>query len=142
YGDRTVWSRSVALALITLVRKRGQPFYLRFFDATPYPPISNPVEAVKAVLTVGSDGGTSIDDAIRAALEDLAKHSINANTIVIITDGEDSVTVKPEELRRVNARLISVMIQGDNETLRALSSAFLRAELTKEGALRIIELVK
>jgi len=145
-GEKTPWSRSVALALLALARRKRVKFFLRFFDTQVYDLVSDdePKALLEMLLKVTSNGGTSIDTALRAALEDLAKRSLShfTNTIVVITDGEDRVTVKPEELQRVQARLVSVMIQGDNEALRRLSDQFLKAQPSERGALRLVEVVR
>jgi uncharacterized protein with von Willebrand factor type A (vWA) domain len=143
-GEKTVWARSVALALLALARRKHARFFLRFFDTQVYDLITDeePRRLVGMLLRVGSNGGTSIDNAIRAALEDLSGLADFTNTVIIITDGEDKITVKPEELRRIGARLVSVMIQGDNEALRRLSDQFLKAQPSESGALRLIEVVR
>jgi len=145
-GEKTPWSRSVALALLALARRKRVKFFLRFFDTQVYDLVSDdePKALLEMLLKVTSNGGTSIDTALRAALEDLAKRNLShlTNTIVVITDGEDKVTVKPEELQRVQARLVSVMIQGDNEALRRLSDQFLKAQPSERGALRLVEVVR
>ena len=145
-GSKTVWARSVALALLALARRKGVRFFLRFFDLRPHELVddSDPARLTRLLLTVASGGDTSIDDAVRTALRDLRERGLErlTNTIVIITDGEDRVTVRKDELRRHGASLVSVMIQGENSTLREISDEYLRAELTTDGALRIVDAVR
>jgi len=62
--------------------------------------------------------------------------------VVIITDGEDtlSVTTLRRKLRQANARLFSVMIQGDNKDLKMLSEKYLTVStLDKNTILKIVE---
>ena len=140
---KTVWARSVALALWQLARRKGRRYYLRLFDAVPHSCADDPVEALDMILTVAPGGGTDIDRALSAALEDLEALRGEASTIVIITDGEDEVSTPAEELRERGATLVAVMIRGDNPELRELAEAsggqYLTAVLTRDGALRVIE---
>ncbi|MDH5806835.1 MAG: hypothetical protein QXW62_06445 [Candidatus Methanomethylicaceae archaeon] len=147
-GEKTIWARSVALSLFKLAKRKKRKFFLRFFDAEIYPekPISNPFDALELILKVGSDGGTNINKTIRTAIKDLHELKDKTNTIIIITDGKDDVTVKPEELKANNTSLVAVMIKGENESLRKLAEAskgqYLKAELTEEGALKLIDLLR
>lgn len=142
-GEKTIWARSVALALFKLARLKKRRYFLRFFDYEVYPPgkpIEDPIEIVESILTIKSDGGTHIDKAIKTALKDLTERRLCefTNTIILITDGEDEVITTKEELRKANAKLVSIMIQGYNETLRKISDSYLRAELTRNGALKVV----
>lgn len=146
-GIKTVWARSVALAIYKLAKMRRRKFFLRFFDTRVYPnkPLEKPEEVVEHILKVISDGGTNITHAIRTAIEDIAKQGLSkfTNTIILITDGEDEVDEElAEELRRNNIELISVMIHGENETLKKISKHYFKAELTPQGALKIIEVAR
>ncbi len=144
-GDKTVWARSVALALYRLAKMRKRKYFLRFFDTVVYPndkPIEKPDEIIDHILTIGSDGGTDIDNAIATALRDLKEHGLSefTNTIILITDGEDDVKDWTDELKKHNTKLISIMIQGDNNSLRKASTIYLRAKLDKDGALRLLKI--
>lgn len=141
-GKKTVWSRSIAYALTKLALKRRQPVALIFFDFVPHGPYTDPQQILEMLLTVESNGGTSIDRALAAALELLEQHKDKANTVVLITDGEDDVRTPAEELRRRNARLVAVMIDGHNETLQELARSgghYMKAELDERGALRVVD---
>lgn len=122
-SDKLVWSRSVALALFKLARQRGREFLLRFFDAQVHPLLRDPVGVVEHLLTVSPSGGTRIDLALRMALEELKRFKGLTSTIVIITDGEDSVRTQPEELARAGVQLVAVMTQGHNDSLAQLCIA-------------------
>jgi uncharacterized protein with von Willebrand factor type A (vWA) domain len=150
-GGKFAWANAVALALLKLAKARGRRFYFRFFDHTVYPLLDDrdPYRLAEEMLTTAPDGGTSIDSAMRTALQDLAENRElreKVNTIIVITDGEDTVTVEPGEFRRVNANLVAVMIQGYNEKLEELARAtggrFMRAELTGDGALKVVDAVR
>jgi uncharacterized protein with von Willebrand factor type A (vWA) domain len=146
-GEKTVWARAVALALLKLAREKKRRFFMRFFDYDVYDLLSddNFQQLLTAILTVKSDGGTSINSALRTALQDLVEKKLSeqTNTIIIITDGEDEVTVKPEEFKKTNTTLVAVMIQGFNGVLRRIAEAtggkYMKATLTSEGALKLLE---
>jgi uncharacterized protein with von Willebrand factor type A (vWA) domain len=145
-GEKTVWARSVALALLALARRKRAKFFLRFFDTRAYDLVTDekPERLLELLLKVESNGGTSIDTALQTAIEDLAERGLSklTNTIIIITDGEDEVRTARRELERVGARLVSVMIRGSNKTLERISDQYLKAELSAEGALKLIEVVR
>jgi len=146
-GEKTVWARSVAMALYRMSMTKRRRYFLRFFDTRVYPPdapLNDPEDIVDAILKVKSNGGTDITNAISVALKDLVERGFSdyTNTIVIITDGEDVVRDLSKELKRANASLVSVMIQGDNETLKALSDQYMRAELSESGGARLLKIVE
>lgn len=148
FGVKTEWARAVALAILDKAKYEGAGYYLRFFDTEVYPdrPARNPSEVAELIATIGSDGGTSIDTALSTALEDLKSGRYDTESIILITDGEDWVNTPPEAFKAIGARLIAVMIQGENESLREIARAtggeYLKAELTREGALKLISLLE
>ena len=147
HGEKTIWARSVAMALYRMSKTKKRRYFLRFFDTRVYPPdspIKDPEEIVDAILKVKSNGGTDITNAISTALRDLIERSLSdyTNTIIIITDGEDVVQDLSKELKRANASLISVMIQGDNETLKTLSDQYMKAELSEVGGVKLLKIVE
>jgi uncharacterized protein with von Willebrand factor type A (vWA) domain len=149
-GEKTVWARAVALALLKLAREKKRRYFLRFFDYRVYELLddSDPKKLLKYILEVHADGGTSIDTALRTALEDLEKHKLSelTNTIIIITDGEDKVLTTPEEFKPRNAVLVAVMIQGHNSDLKKIAEEtggqYLKVEPNINGALRLVKAVK
>jgi len=147
-GEKTIWARAVALALLKLAQKKRRRFYVRFFDTNVYSLLSseNIESLLRYILELRSDGGTSIDNALETALDDIAELKDMTNTIIIITDGEDNVTIDVDKFKKVNATLVAVMIAGVNETLRKLAEAtggrYLKAMLTKEGALTLIDMLR
>jgi len=144
------WANATALALLKLARAKGRRFYVRLFDYRVYQLLddSDPLRLSQELLTTAPDGGTSIDSALRTALRDLAEGGLSekTNTIIVITDGEDEVTVKPEEFKKVNATLVAVMIQGFNarleELARATGGRYMKVEPTREGTLRVVDAVR
>ncbi len=147
HGEKTVWARSVAMALYRMAMTKKRRYFLRFFDTRVYPsdrPLDDPEEVVDAILKVKSNGGTDITNAISTALDDLIERGLSdyTNTVVIITDGEDVVQDLSRKLKRANASLISVMIQGDNETLKALSDQYMKAELSEIGGAKLLKIVE
>ncbi len=128
--NKTMWSRAVALVLAKQAKKNRVKGKLMFFDDTPFSIIDLQKEFNKAldhILRLRCSGGTSIDRALKKAdIEGIG-------TIILITDGEDEVTYKPDR------RLISVMVDGHNEDLREISERYLKVELDREGVIRIFE---
>jgi uncharacterized protein with von Willebrand factor type A (vWA) domain len=147
-GEKTIWARAVALALLKLAKEKKKRFFMRFFDFRVYDLAddSDIEKLMTMILTVRSDGGTNIDEALRTALRDLEKLKEFTNTIIIITDGEDKVETKPEDLKKYNAILVAVMIDGRNDMLKTLAEAsggqYLSAVPTEDGALKIVDLLK
>lgn len=117
-GEKLDWARAVAVSL--LVESKTDDVMVGFFDSEPYEieSVTRDIKtALEKILSVRGGGGTSID----LALEKADKTVENA-TIVLITDGEDTVTYKPMN------ELISIMIQGDNEYLRQISKKYIRVD--------------
>jgi len=145
-GEKTIWSRSVALALFKLAQQKKRRYFLRFFDTKVYPkePISEKTEILEHIIKIRSDGGTNISRALFEAIKDITsikELKETTNTIVIITDGEDEIMEKELKtaLKENKIRLISVMIKGDNEDLKKISDEYFRTELTSEDALTLIK---
>jgi len=147
-GEKTIWARAVALSLLKLAREKRRKFFMRFFDFQVYDLAddSNVEKLLTMLLTVRSNGGTNIDRALNTALKDLEKLKEQTNTIILITDGEDKVETKPEDLKKYNASLVAVMIEGRNDILKKLAEAsggqYLSAVPTEDGALKIVDLLK
>ena len=140
-GDKTIWSRSVALALYKLARAKRRDYYLQFFDTSVFPhdePYTTPEDVLRSTLKVKPSGGTSIDTALKTAISLLnKKYAQKTNSIIIITDGEDDVYTTKQQLGKI--QLISVMIQGNNPTLQQLSSQFMKVAPDEKGALKLLE---
>jgi len=124
------WSRAVALALLMWAQEMGAEISMIFFDSSPYEELSDISEMWRWVLTTKCDGGTKIDSAL-AKVRD-------REVVVLITDGEDKVSFeKPEHMK-----LVSVMICGNNSTLRNISDVYVSVEPNKDGFIRIVKGLK
>ncbi len=141
YGEKTVWARSVALAILILARREHRPYYLRFFDDKTYARQSEPDKVMNALITQGEGGGTNINKALATSLRDLRNDDIwrSTNSIVLITDGYDYVDNWKKAFKSSKAKLISIMIDGYNDSLKATSKQFFNATPSVEGALHLID---
>jgi len=151
-GEKIEWAKATAIALLIKSRREVREFYLRFFDGAPHELIrvsrkasfSEFLSLVRNLARVKSGGGTDITKAITTACDDIIGSGVvkRDSDVVVITDGEDtlSVTTLRRKLRQANARLFSVMIQGDNKDLKVLSEKYLTVStLDKNTILKIVE---
>lgn len=148
---KTVWSRSVALALYRYAKSIGVRFYFRFFDVSTYDLISDkdPHRLLDDLIRVESGGGTCIDCAIREAVRDVTLKRIEDSTdvlVAVITDGKDEVKTAIETLKRANVRLVAVMVDGYNEDLRKLAvgsgGKFLKVIPNQSGGLAVVRAIR
>jgi len=150
-GEKIMWAKATAIALLMRARKENRDFYLRFFDGLPHPLIKVPrrmktsdmISLIKYLARVKGGGGTDITRAIATACDDITSGTIKGKSdVIIITDGEDRIseTIVERKLKTANARLISVMILGENRDLRRLSHRYLRVlRLSGEEILKVVE---
>ncbi len=150
-GDKIRWAKATALALFMKSRLERRPFYVRFFDSEPFNlikvrPNAKPSEVLKLVeylAMVRSGGGTDISKAIITACNDIAKYRRReVSDIVLITDGEDRIarSLVRKCLNQISARLVSVMIMGDNPDLRKVSDRYLKVvKLDEKEMLAVVE---
>ncbi|MEM0139739.1 MAG: VWA domain-containing protein [Ferroplasma sp.] len=143
-GDKTLWSRSVALALFRIAELKKRKYFFRFFDNKPHELLETPYDIMNGLLTVEANKGTCIECALKTALNDLQEGNMmkQTNTIIIITDGEDRVNMKDYFKKDGNVKLITVMINGHNEGLKRASMEYINASLNEEGALQLLGLAK
>ncbi|ABM81096.1 vWA domain-containing protein [Hyperthermus butylicus] len=152
-GMKIIWAKAVALALAQRAIREKREFYIRFFDSIPYPPLYIPkrvhgrdvVKLLEYVARIRANGGTDITRAILTAVDDIATklQRSKVSDIILITDGEDKIAIDTirRSLNKVNARLHTVMISGNNPDLRAISDSYMVAtKLDREEALRVIML--
>ena len=149
-GLKIIWAKAVALALAQRAVREHREFYVRFFDSIPYPPLRigkrvrgrDIVKLLEYVARVRANGGTDITRAILTAAEDIiVSGSRKMSDIVLITDGEDRVTIEAvrRSLNRARARLHTVMIHGNNPDLRLVSETYMTVtKLSKEEALQVV----
>lgn len=151
-GEKIDWAKATAIALLVKSRREAREFYLRFFDGMPHELIkvsrrassTEFLDLLRDLARVRSGGGTDITKAIATACDDIIRSGLvkRDSDIIVITDGEDtlSVTTLKRKLREANARLFSVMIQGDNKDLKTLSDKYLVVNaLDKNSILKIVE---
>jgi uncharacterized protein with von Willebrand factor type A (vWA) domain len=115
-------------------KKNNLKCRLVFFDDTvcqkkPLDLLTEFDEALKYILSLKCEGGTSINKALRFADEQKAKK------VIIVTDGEDTVSYQPK------TPLVAVMVEGDNATLQKVSKKYLKVKPDKTGALRLFEAI-
>ena len=150
-GTKITWAKAVAIGLYLRAVKEARRFYLRFFDSEVHQLVKagggKAGEAIKVLdylSKVRSSGGTDITKAIFTALSDLRRIAYKGlSEVVLITDGVDRVDELRirRELKAANARLLTVMVLGDNASLRKVSSSYFTVvKLSKEEALKVVEL--
>lgn len=122
-GEKTLWARAVALAVV----QRFKHVSLMFFDYEPSEVIVDKPEIVKTLVTLESQGGTSISNAL------LKASHINSDITLLITDGEDQIS-KTFKFRK----LISVMVKGHNESLRKISDKYYTVTPSTDSAKLIV----
>ncbi len=149
-GLKIVWAKAVALALAQRAVREHREFYVRFFDSIPYPPLKigkrvrgrDVIKLLEYVARVRANGGTDITRAILTAAEDIIlSGNRHVSDIVLITDGEDRITVEAvrRSLARARARLHTVMIHGNNPDLRVVSETYMTVtKLSREEALQVV----
>lgn len=152
-GSKIDWARAVAIALFQAALRERRPFYVRFFDAMPHSLLSirgrpkprSVVELLEYLGTVKAGGGTDITRALAAAASDIEGRRVKkASEVVLITDGEDklSESIVSEILSRARMNLHTVMIGGDNKSLKTVSASYMRvAKLSGGELLRVVDMV-
>ncbi|HID80148.1 MAG TPA: VWA domain-containing protein [Ignisphaera sp.] len=150
-GEKIRWAKATALALFIRSRIERRPFYIRFFDSEPFNVIkvranakpSEVLELLEYIARVKSGGGTDISKAIITACNDIVKHGVKkVSDIILITDGEDRIakSLVKRSLTQASARLISVMIMGENEDLKKISDKYFRVvKLSDKEMLSVVE---
>jgi uncharacterized protein with von Willebrand factor type A (vWA) domain len=150
-GNKILWAKATALALLMRCRSEKRPFYIRFFDSEPYKVMKIKVRAkpsdilkvIEYIASIRNGGGTDISKSIITACNDIAKSmSKDVSDIVLITDGEDRIakSLVKKSLAYAKARLISVMIMGDNADLKEISYKYFKVvNLSAKEMLSVIE---
>jgi len=129
-NQKTEWSRAVTLALLMWAKEKGADISMFFFDDSPHKELIEFDEIWHWIMKVRCEGGTNIDKALTRVE--------NRDVVVIITDGQDKVTFEKPD----NMTLISVMINGNNITLKRISDAYLSVDPTIEGFIQITKKIK
>jgi uncharacterized protein with von Willebrand factor type A (vWA) domain len=150
-GEKIKWAKATALALLIKARKEKRVFIMRFFDTTPYSMIkisrrakmSEVVRLMDYISRIRSGGGTDITRSLVTAAQDIKNMGPKApNEIILITDGEDKIAenIVVKQLRSAEAKLISVMILGENPDLRRISDKYFKvAKLSGSEMLKVVE---
>lgn len=144
-GTKELWSKALALSLLIKAQKFGYQYCYRFFEFETSEKVCIPPSDVeKEFITIASKGvggGTDITKAILKALDDLKGVKGVMKTIYLITDGEDQIDVKQiaDKLAETKSFLISIMVEGDNPSLREVSIKYFSVELTPQGILDIVK---
>lgn len=150
-GEKIRWAKATALALLIKARREGRDFFLRFFDGMPHALTCVPrrmrsdevIDLLKYLSRVKSGGGTDITKAIVTACDDLKGPKVRGVAdVILITDGEDNISdlLVTRKLRSANARLVTVMVMGENRSLKNVSDSYLRVTKLNEGdILRVVE---
>ena len=150
-GIKMTWAKAVVLSLYMRAVKEHREFYFRFFDSVPYPlakidkkPKAKQVlKLLEYIARVKGSGGTDISRAIILATNDIRSGIVRETSdIVLITDGVDRIAEQlvAYNLKKSKARLITVMILGDNKSLRKISlKYFTVTKLSKEDMLQVVE---
>jgi len=150
-GLKMVWAKAVALSLYMRAVKEHRVYYFRFFDSIPYPlarvdkhpKASQIMKLIDYIARVKGSGGTDITRAVITACSDIRSGSVgDANDIILITDGVDRVAEQllQHNLRKANAKLYTVMVLGNNRSLKNISSRYFAVtKLTQRDILQIVE---
>ncbi|MGC9148138.1 MAG: vWA domain-containing protein [Sulfolobales archaeon] len=150
-GEKIKWAKATALALLIRARREKRIYAMRFFDTTPYTMIrvsrraklSEIVRLMDYIARIRSGGGTDITRSLLTAIQDIKNMGPRApNEIILVTDGEDKIaeSIISRQLKAVNAKLISVMIMGENPDLRKISFKYFKvSKLSDSEILKIID---
>ncbi len=128
-GQRVAKACGVLMNRLKAVMKGDAVLYYRFFDTRLYEEhfVSNATEAKAAMEHVSnanfSGGGTAIDNCSKAALTRIEEIMRGGGThrpeLVVVTDGDDSVRQKPEDLN--GTRLHAFVVEKTNGALTDLA---------------------
>ncbi len=115
--DRITYACASAISLISNALKGSNRGIIMTFDGNPHEPkeFPNVTKAVEFLMdTPFSGGGTSINNALKKA------DTLNADEIILITDGEDNVTYTPQS----PLYTIFCSQQCNNQRLKEISTKF------------------
>jgi len=151
-GEKIKWAKILILALLNKSLKEKREFYIRFFDSQPHglrylskkPKMKDVTSLFEYIARMKNAGGTDISRALVTALRDLIEKRIQHASIVLVTDGIDRITERTlrEALKKTSSRLITVMIKGDNESLKRISTIYLKAvELSQSEVIRVVKAI-
>lgn len=151
-GVKMTWSKAVSISLYMKAVRERRPFYFRFFDSVPYelkyvgrnPRVNVVLNFIDYIAKMKGSGGTDISRALVTACSDIRMGKLReVNDIVLITDGVDRINENAvrTHLKKANARLITVMVLGDNRSLKNVSYRYFAVTLlTQRNILKVIEI--
>lgn len=151
-GIKMTWAKAVALSLYMRSVKENREFYFRFFDSIPYPmakvnkrpKAEQVIKLIDYIARVKGSGGTDISKAIMTACNDIKRgHVKETSDIILITDGVDRIAEQlvSYNLKKAGARLITIMIRGENRSLKHISTKyFIVSQFTRDNILRVVEI--
>ena len=130
-GGCDAYAAGTALSLVRQAVEEKSVYFLRFFDMSPKEliTVTTKEEAGKlADILLNcpfSGGGTNINRALQKAVEDITTYpdKFEKMEIMLITDGEDHVTMSKKDLKDV--KLHSVVLTNDNPPLKKLSDTYI-----------------
>ncbi|NPA99510.1 MAG: VWA domain-containing protein [Crenarchaeota archaeon] len=150
-GTKMIWAKAVTLSLYMRAVRENREFYFRFFDSIPYPltmirrrPKAKQVlKMIEYIARIKGSGGTDISKAIITACNDIRRaRKKDLSDIILITDGVDRIAenLVRYNLKRARARLVTVMVMGDNRSLKNISVKYFAVmRLSQKNLLQIVE---
>jgi len=148
-GDREIWSKAVAIALLEIAVKEKRNFVcIHFGDKSDPLKIieirkdDTPTERVRKIIELASyflGGGTDFEKPLNEALKFIDNPDYKKGDIVFITDGEceisDKFTTKFLELKKKKEfKVISVVINGRSNALEKISDKVIdNADIVSDG---------
>ncbi len=135
--SKITWASALALALLL----KGGKVIVRFFDKRAHEPIQDKLTLIKVLLRLTPLGGTSISNALYAAIEDAYRNpTLRDYKLMLITDGEDSnidvnALMKAEKMFK---DFTIVIVGGDNAILERYCSNIIKLKSIGIDALRRI----
>ena len=133
-GTKNIYACGVSVAFIRQSLKEGSTYFLRFFDSSPHDmhTVKSKADAEKLedmlLKQPFSGGGTNIQAAVLKAVDDITKSPENFEKaeIMIISDGEDRVSLDKEMLKGV--KIHTTIIDGRNTGLKDASDTYIELD--------------
>lgn len=151
-GDKITWAKALALSIYMRSIREGRELFVRFFDSQPHkmihvrgkPGSREAIGLIEYIAKMKNTGGTDITRALVTALSDIKRVGVKECSITLITDGIDRVSEPPVRrgLIETQSKLYTVMIKGDNESLRSISDGYFQAvKLRKDEMIRVLKAI-